>query len=87
VGRWTGGAECTVMREPQIVTTSERHDLDEQAEEAFRPGWPECIFHDPISSKYIGRVETYFPQYDVLLLDDGQVVAGGWSPYPVERDS
>ena len=66
------------MREPQIVTTSERHDLDEQAEAAFRPGWPEFIFHDPISSKYIGRVETYFPQYDVLLLDDGQVVAGGW---------
>ena len=25
----------------------------------------------------LGRVETYFPQYDVLLLDDGQVVAGG----------
>jgi GNAT superfamily N-acetyltransferase len=66
------------MREPQIVTTSERHDLDEQAEAAFRPGWPEFIFHDPISSEYIGRVETYFPQYDVLLLDDGQVVAGGW---------
>ena len=66
------------MGEPQIVTTSERHDLDEQAEAAFRPGWPEFIFHDPISSKYIGRVGTYFPQYDVLLLDNGQVVAGGW---------
>ncbi len=71
------------MRELQIVTTSERHDLDEQAEAAFRPGWPEFIFHDPISSEYIGRVETYFPQYDVLLLDDGQVVAGGWGvPIP-----
>lgn len=67
------------MRELQIVTTSERHDLDEQAEAAFRPGWPEFIFHDPISSMYIGRVETYFPQYDVLLLDDGQVAAGGWA--------
>ncbi len=66
------------MRELQIVTASERHDLDEQAEAAFRPGWPEFIFHDPISSEYIGRVGTYFPQYDVLLLDDGQVVAGGW---------
>jgi GNAT superfamily N-acetyltransferase len=66
------------MCEPQIVTTSERHDLDEQAKAAFRPGWPEFIFHDPTSSEYIGRVETYFPQYDLLLLDDGQVVAGGW---------
>jgi GNAT superfamily N-acetyltransferase len=66
------------MREPQVVTTSERHDLDEQAEAAFRPGWPEFIFHDPVNSEYIGRVEVYFPQYDVMLLDDGQVVAGGW---------
>ena len=66
------------MREPQVVTTSERHDLDEQAEAAFRPGRPEFIFHDPTSSEFIGRVETYFPQYDVLLLENGQVVAGGW---------
>ena len=68
------------MREPQVVTTSERHDLDEQAEAAFRPGWPEFIFHDPTSSEFIGRVETYFRQYDVLLLDDGQVVAGWGVP-------
>jgi GNAT superfamily N-acetyltransferase len=66
------------VRELQIVITSERHDLDEQASEAFRPGWPEFIFHDPVNSEYIGRVETCFPQYDLLLLDDGQVVAGGW---------
>ena len=50
------------MREPQVVTTSERHDLDEQAEAAARPGWPEFIFHDPTSSEFIGRVETYFPR-------------------------
>jgi GNAT superfamily N-acetyltransferase len=73
------------MGEPQIVTTSERHDLDEQAEAAFRPGWPEFIFHDPISSEFTGRVETYFPQYDVLLLDDGRVVAGGWG-VPLQWD-
>jgi len=79
VGHSDGRAEWTVMCEPQIVTTSERHDLDQQAEAAFHPGWPEFIFHDPISSEYIGRVETYFPQYDVMLLDDGQVVAGGWA--------
>jgi hypothetical protein len=67
-----------IMGDLQIVTTADRHDLDEQATAAFRPGWPEFIFHDPISSEHIGRVETYFPHYDVLLLDDGQVVAGGW---------
>jgi GNAT superfamily N-acetyltransferase len=74
-----------MMREIEIVTTSERHDLDAQAEAAFRPGWPEFIFHDPISSEYVGRVETYFPHYDVLLLEEGQVVAGGWG-VPIQWD-
>lgn len=73
------------MADLEIVTTAERHDLDEQARAAFRPGWPEFIFHDPIVSEHIGRVETYFPQYDVLLLDDGQLVAGGWG-VPVRWD-
>jgi hypothetical protein len=62
----------------EIVTTADRHDLDEQAREALRVVWPEFIFHDPVSSAHIGRAETYFPQFDVLVLDGGQVVAGGW---------
>jgi hypothetical protein len=62
----------------EVVTTADRHDLDEQARDAFRAVWPEFIFHDPISAEHIDRVEEYFPQYDVLLLDDGHVVAGGW---------
>ena len=66
------------MAELEIVTTADRPDLDDEARAAFRPGWPEFIFHDPIVSEHIGRVETYFPHYDVLLLDGGQVVAGGW---------
>ena len=67
-----------IMGDLEIVTTADRHDLDEQARDAFRPGWPEFIFHDPISAEHVGRVEAYFPQYDVLLLDEGEVVAGGW---------
>jgi hypothetical protein len=66
------------MADLTIVTTADRHDLDDEAEAAFRQNWPEFIFHDPISGQYVGRVETYFPSYDVLLLDDGAVVAGGW---------
>jgi hypothetical protein len=73
------------MGDLKIVTTADRHDLDKQARDAFRPGWPEFIFHDPISSEHIGRVETYFPQFDVLLLDQGQVVAGGWG-VPIRWD-
>ena len=66
------------MGDLEVVTTADRHDLDEQARDAFRAVWPEFIFHDPVSAEHIDRVETYFPQYDVLLLDDGHVVAGGW---------
>ncbi len=66
------------MNDLEVVTSSERHDLDDQARDAFRQNWPEFIFHDPISAEFIGRVETYFPFYDVMLLDDGKVVAGGW---------
>lgn len=73
------------MADLEIVTTSDRHDLDEQARDALRTVWPEFIFHDPVSGEYIGRVEAYFPQYDVLLLDDGQVVAGGWG-VPIRWD-
>ena len=72
------GTAKSIMAELEVVTTADRPDLDDQAEAAFRPGWPEFIFHDPISSEHIGRVATYFPHYDVLLLDRGEVVAGGW---------
>ena len=73
------------MGDIEVVTTGDRHDLDGQAREALRTVWPEFIFHDPVVPEYIGRVETYFPQYDVLLLDDGQVVAGGWG-VPIRWD-
>jgi GNAT superfamily N-acetyltransferase len=73
------------MGDIEVVTTGDRHDLDGQAREALRTVWPEFIFHDPVVPEYIGRVETYFPQYDVLLLDDGRVVAGGWG-VPIRWD-
>lgn len=62
----------------QVVTTLDRPELGSQAEAAFLGGWPEFIFHDPISKAHIERVEKYFPEFDVLLLDEGEVVAGGW---------
>jgi GNAT superfamily N-acetyltransferase len=61
-----------------VVTTNDRADLHEEAGAAFRGGWPEFIFHDPVASAYTARVDTYFPGFDVLVLDDGEVVAGGW---------
>lgn len=61
-----------------IVTTSTRPDLEGEAEAAFRERWPEFIFHDPVSRNYIGRVQEYFADYDILVLVDGRVAAGGW---------
>jgi GNAT superfamily N-acetyltransferase len=72
------------MGDLEVVTAAD-HDLDEQAASAFRPVWPEFIFHDPVAAEHIGRVGTYFRQYDVLLLDDDRVVAGGWG-VPIRWD-
>lgn len=66
------------MGETGVVTTGEHPELEDETRAALRVEWPEFIFHDPVTSAHIGRVEEYFPRYDVLLLDDGEVVAGGW---------
>lgn len=62
----------------EYVTCTSRPDLQEQANAAFRERWPEFIFHDPVSKKYLDRVEKYFADFDLFLLDEGRVVAGGW---------
>ena len=64
--------------EYEIVSSSQRPDLEEEAAAAFRQRWPEFIFHDPVPPKYMPRVTEHFSHYDVLLLDDGKVAAGGW---------
>jgi GNAT superfamily N-acetyltransferase len=69
----------------EIATRADRPDLDDQARAAFRLGWPEFIFHDQDARAYLGRVGDYFPQYDILLLAGGEVVAGGWG-VPVQWD-
>jgi GNAT superfamily N-acetyltransferase len=66
------------MPDREIVTTSDRPDLEEQSKAAVLPGWPEFIFHDPISSELSPRAAEYFPRFDLRILDDGEVVAGGW---------
>lgn len=67
------------MTDIEVVTTGERHDLDDEARAALHPTWPKFLFHDPVTPQYIERVEEYFPYYDVMLLDQGHVVAGAWA--------
>lgn len=62
----------------EVVTTSSRPDLADEAGATFRERWPEFIFHDPVSRRYIERVQEYFPHYDIYLLHEGKVAAGGW---------
>lgn len=49
------------MADIEVVTTGERHDLDDVARAAFHPTWPKFIFHDPIAPQYSERVEEFFP--------------------------
>jgi GNAT superfamily N-acetyltransferase len=62
----------------EVVTSSSRPDLADEAGAAFREGWPEFVFHDPVAHEHTERVGRYFSDYDLLVLDDGAVVAGGW---------
>jgi GNAT superfamily N-acetyltransferase len=62
----------------EIVVTQDRPELEQEASDAFRERWPEFIFHDKVSRQYLPRVEEYFRSYDILVLDEGKVAAGGW---------
>ena len=66
------------MNSLQVVTIAERRNLAEQARAIFRSSWPEFIFHDTIDSKYAGYVQANFPQYEMLLVEDQEIVARGW---------
>lgn len=60
------------------MTRIDRPELHETAAATFRERWPELILHDDVSKRYMSRVEDYFARYDVMVLDEGRVVAGGW---------
>jgi hypothetical protein len=66
------------MPDREIVITSDRPDLEEQSQAALLTVWPEFIFHDQVSSELMGQVAEFFPQCDIRILDDGEVVAGSW---------
>lgn len=42
-------------------------------------GWPEFIFHDKETQRHIGRVRELFRDLELVLLDDGEMVAAGWA--------
>jgi hypothetical protein len=66
-----------VLMSFEIVTSADRPDLNDAAAAAFRERWPEFIFHDKVSNQYSPRVESIFSEFEILLLHDGEVAAGG----------
>ena len=67
----------------EIVTRTDRPDLHDEAAVVFSERWPEFIFHDEVSRKYLKRVKEYFGRFDIMVLDHGRVVGGGWGvPIP-----
>jgi GNAT superfamily N-acetyltransferase len=66
------------MPQYAVVTHGDRPDLHDQLPDAFREVWPEFIFHDAVASEYIARVDEHFAFFGILIVDEGQVIAGGW---------
>ena len=63
--------------ELSVASLSERPDLLDSL--PFGPGWPKFIFHDPVASRLIPTVERLFSDFNLIVLDQNDVViAGGW---------
>jgi hypothetical protein len=63
----------------RIITTSDRPDLAERDSAALLSDWPEFVLHDRCAPELMGRAWECFPEFDVRLLEDGVVAAGGWA--------
>jgi GNAT superfamily N-acetyltransferase len=44
-----------------------------------RDGWPEFIFHDRETERFIGRVRELFSGLELVLVDDDEILAAGWA--------
>lgn len=63
----------------RFVTTSGRPDVAGQGSAALLADWPEFVLHDRCAAELMGRAWEYFPEFDVRLLENGVVTAGGWA--------
>lgn len=62
----------------QVVTTSDRPDLAGQAADALLADWPPFILHDRQATAAMPRAWRCFPRFDIRLLADEAIAAGGW---------
>jgi GNAT superfamily N-acetyltransferase len=60
-----------------VVSLAERPELADQL--PFGEGWPQFIFHDPVAKEYLDRVDAFFAELSLVLMDGaGAIIAGGW---------
>jgi hypothetical protein len=63
----------------QVITTATRPDLAGESSAALLADWPELVLHDRRAEYEMPRAWDLWPAYDVRLLEDGAVTAGGWA--------
>ena len=51
---------------------------DAQMQSLFSVGFPPFITADREVPKYIGRIRSVFADLEIVLLDDGRIVAAAW---------
>lgn len=61
----------------QTVSLAERPELGDDL--PFGEGWPRFLFHDAVAARCLPIVEDAFPDLNLVVLDAGEIVAGGWA--------
>ena len=62
-----------------VERSDARNWPDEQLEPLFADAFPPFITADPVAAVYIGRVRSFFAEFDIMLLDEHErPVATGW---------
>jgi hypothetical protein len=60
----------------QFVTLADRPDLFEPLDELVTKVWPEFMLHDPVAGRLFMRMVRGFPDFQLVALEDGEIVGG-----------
>lgn len=74
------------MTDFTVRTLAERPDLLDAMENVNVAGWPEFMLHDPIADKYFGNLYDYFPEFQVMLVDENDTVIASGNTIPATWD-